>query len=423
MDRGGDGTGTQMRLDPADLIISPRLFELYDRMIGEVEIPVLLQHAAEVVRQSLDAERATIYLVLPETEELESAALIGNVARTIRVPIREDSLAGFCAVSERSFAIPDAYGDLSAVDPRLRFDRSWDAINNFRTRDVLCAPARYQGRVHGVVQVINRRGGLFGEADLPPLESLAQLIAYSLYHARLYQELAGMKALKKEKAKFMRVLVHELKSPAAGAKMLAGSLQFVNKENATVCDALSKIEGRMDRLLGMVEDILQHSRIGGGDPLGSISVFDMRDLLSEGAEPYREQAETKGLEFRIDLPAEALPIRFDEQGFGLVVSNLASNAVKYTSTGSVVLRLRREEREAVLEVRDTGMGIPEKDIPGMFREFFRASNAKSSEISGTGVGLAGVKDLVERFGGALELSSRENQGSTFILRLPLSSDD
>lgn len=408
-----------MRLDSSDLIISPKLFELYDQMIGEVEIEPLLQQSAAMVQEALDAERATIYLVIPETHELESAAVIGNVSRTIRVPIREDSLAGYCAVSERSFFIPDAYGDLSRVDPKLRFNRSWDEINDFRTRDVLCAPAAYQGRIHGVVQVINRRGGCFSEEDLRPLESISQLIAYSLYHARLYQELASMKALKKEKAKFMRVLVHELKSPAAGAKMLAGSLQFVNQENTAMCNALSKIEGRMDSLLGMVEDILQHSRIGAGDPMGDISELDLREPLRDGVETYREQAEAKGLEMCLDLPEDGVPIRFDEQGLSLVISNLVSNAVKYTDEGSVTVRLRRVEDQAVLEVSDTGMGIPEKDIPKMCQEFFRATNAKSSEVKGTGVGLAGVKDLVERFGGGLELSSKENEGSTFTVKLPL----
>lgn len=419
MNSGFNGRGSAMRLDTSDLIISPKLFELYDQMIGEVEIGPLLQQSAAMVQQALDAERATIYLVLPETQELESAAVIGNVSRTIRVPIREDSLAGYCAVSERSFFIPDAYGDLTSVDPKLRFDRSWDEINQFRTRDVLCAPAAYQGRIHGVVQVINRRGGCFSEDDLRPLESISQLIAYSLYHARLYQELASMKALKKEKAKFMRVLVHELKSPAAGAKMLASSLQFVNKDNSAVCKALDKIEGRMDSLLGMVEDILQHSRIGAGDPMGEISTFDLRQPLTEGAETYREQAEAKGLELRLDIPEESLPIRFDQKGLELVISNLVSNAVKYTEKGSVSLLLRRDEKEVLLEVSDTGIGIPEKDIPKMCQEFFRATNAKSSDVKGTGVGLAGVKDLVERFGGGLELTSQENIGSTFTVRLPL----
>jgi len=114
-----------------------------------------------------------------------------------------------------------------------------------------------------------------------------------------------------------------------------------------------------------------------------------------------------------------VPVRIDLQGYRLIVSNLVSNAVKYTSAGWVRVSLRREERWAVLEVRDSGMGIPADDIPKLFTDFFRASNARRSKIRGTGVGLAGVKELVERFGGELELTSEENKGSAFRVRLPL----
>jgi signal transduction histidine kinase len=80
--------------------------------------------------------------------------------------------------------------------------------------------------------------------------------------------------------------------------------------------------------------------------------------------------------------------------------------------------LRTEGRWAVLEVADTGIGIPEKDLPKLFTEFFRASNARASDIDGSGVGLAGAKTLVERFGGEFSLRTQENEGSTFTIRLP-----
>jgi signal transduction histidine kinase len=81
--------------------------------------------------------------------------------------------------------------------------------------------------------------------------------------------------------------------------------------------------------------------------------------------------------------------------------------------------LSRQDAWAILEVSDSGIGIPEADIHQLFQEFFRASNAKRQKIQGTGVGLAGVKHIVERFGGELALRSRENEGSTFTVRLPI----
>lgn len=115
-------------------------------------------------------------------------------------------------------------------------------------------------------------------------------------------------------------------------------------------------------------------------------------------------------------------VRFDTRGIHLVISNLISNAVKYTERGSVEVALGGDEDTAVISVTDSGMGMPEKDIPNLFREFYRASNARNSSVEGTGVGLAAIKSIVERFGGELRLVTQENVGSTFTVRIPLQRD-
>ncbi len=124
----------------------------------------------------------------------------------------------------------------------------------------------------------------------------------------------------------------------------------------------------------------------------------------------------------MEVAEKELFVRFDSQGLSLVLSNIIGNAVKYTGEGSVKIKLSRQDEWAVIEVSDTGIGIPEADIPKLFGEFYRASNARKSNIPGSGVGLAGVKNIIERFGGRLELQSRENEGSIFSVYLPLYSD-
>lgn len=120
-----------------------------------------------------------------------------------------------------------------------------------------------------------------------------------------------------------------------------------------------------------------------------------------------------------ELDAGPLPVRFDPVGYSLVVSNLVSNAVKYTPEGSVTVQLNPSDGNVILSVFDTGLGIPRKDIPKLFREFFRASNVRAGDIKGSGVGLAGAKQLVERFNGTMAMESEENKGSTFTVTLPL----
>jgi signal transduction histidine kinase len=400
------------------------LFDLYDRMIGEVDLSAVLRDVADVVCADMSAERASIYLIDTSTQELVSAAVVGNVARTIRVPIRDDSLSGYCALTARAFVVPDAYGDLGAIDPRLRFDRRWDEMNHFRTRDVMCAPAVFKGDVLGVVQVINRSDRAFCGDDLEPLQAVSRLIGYALYHARLYDDLATLKRLDQEKADFMRIMVHELKSPVSAAKMMADVLLAAHGgADPKVVDITGRIAGRMDQLGVLIQDILSLAKVKSGDPLGDVRAIDLGAETREGCEAYREQADAKGLALTVDVPDTPLVVRFDSQGLRMVLSNLVSNAVKYTAGGSVTVALRADGDRAVLQVTDTGMGIPEADIPRLFREFFRASNAKKSRIPGSGVGLSGVKQLVERFGGTMELASRENEGSTFTVRLPISADE
>ena len=366
------------------------LFTLYDRMIADVDIHQVLYDVTEVVREKLNAEAATTYLVRDETHELESVAVLGNVKQVIRVPISETSLAGFCAVSRRAFFVQDAYGDLSHISPDVHFDRSWDERNDFRTRDVMCAPALFGDTLYGIVQVINSQSGLFDETDLESLMQVSRLVGYALYHARMYNELATLKAVEKQKADFMRIVVHELKSPVSGSKMLASALEHTHRDNPKVTQVTGKIGARLDHLLELIEDILTLSRVKSGTPLGDV-----------------------------DLDEGPLPIRFDRTGYALVVSNLVSNAVKYTPEGSVTVRLTTTDSDVVLTVSDTGLGIPEKDIPKLFQEFFRASNVRAGDIKGTGVGLAGAKQLVERFNGTMTVQSGENIGTAFSVRLPL----
>ncbi|MGD2040355.1 MAG: GAF domain-containing sensor histidine kinase [Anaerolineae bacterium] len=406
-------------IDLHRLVVHGQLFELYDQMLGEVDIVQVLHRTTQVVRQVLKAERATTYLVRPDTQELVSSAIIGNVSRTIRVPIREDSLAGYCALTGRSFVIPDAYGNLSCIDAKLRFDRSWDERNQFRTRDVMCAPAIFKGELMGVVQVINRRPRPFSETHLLPLQSVSHFVAYALYHAKVRDELASLKCLEKEKAEFMRILVHELRAPVGASKSLAAALRYVNQGDENLDSVLGRIEARMDELLSLVNDILDLSQIKAGRPLGDIAVHDLVVKTRTDCEPYLDEATAKGLSLHLDLPLSPVLVRIDLQAYHLILSNLISNAIKYTPAGSIQVLLHKQTPWAVLKVKDTGIGIPAAQIDRIFAEFFRASNARRSQIPGTGVGLTGVKELVERFEGELEFVSEENQGSTFTVRLPL----
>jgi signal transduction histidine kinase len=399
-------------------VLHERFFELYDRMLGQESLPNVLDQLSQVVCDVMHAEGTTVYLVREATQELEGSALVHNVRRKILIPISHASLAGYCALSGEAFLIPDASGDLSHISPDLRFDDTWDKALNYRTRDVMCAPALFKGATVGVVQVLNARGTTFNEADLQAIRSTARLVGYALHHARVYDDLASMKKLQHEKARFMSVMVHELKSPLAAARLMTYTMhqKYVPEDRHE--EQLGKIVGRLDGMLGMIGDTLTLSRLEAGDVLGDICLVDIRETAAENGKLYEEHAQAKGLAFELHMPDDPVNVRIDTQGLKLIMSNLMSNAIKYTAEGSIRVQVSEAEGLAVFSVQDTGMGVPADDIPKLFRGFFRASNARSSTIEGSGVGLAGVKSMVERFGGELRLETTEGEGSTFSVHLP-----
>jgi signal transduction histidine kinase len=395
------------------------LFQLYEQLLGDIKVENVLKNATNVVTNILNTERATTYFVLEDSQELLSTAMIGNVSRAIRLPISEDSIAGYCALTRKSLFIPDVYQDLSSIAPKLKFDRSWDEVNKFRTRDVMCTPAIFKGEILGVIQVMNSKSGPFRESDMSSLQDISRFIGYVLYHAKLYNDLVTLKSLDKEKAEFMRILVHELRAPVTASKALSSSLLYTNADDPKLAHVLGRIETRMDQLLNLIADILQLSQIKSGLALGEVLECDISAETRTICEPFFEEAETKGLSMTLNFPEIPVYVRIDQKGYYLIVSNLVSNALKYTASGSINVNLRIEDSQALLDVTDTGMGIPEEDIPRLFIEFFRASNARQSQVQGTGVGLAGIKELLERFNGYITLESKEDQGSKFTAHFPL----
>jgi signal transduction histidine kinase len=399
-------------------MFDPRIFDLYDRMIGDnVDVPSELARIATVVCETMNTERATIYLIDEESEELVSAAVVGNVAQLIRVPIEGTSLAGYCAVSGRAFIVPDAYGDLSEIDPDLSFNPTWDQLNGFHTKDVICAPAFFKNKLLGVIQIINSQKGVFDDEDLDSLKVLARLLGYALDHSGLYGDLVLLRRLEKEKSDFLKLMVHELKTPISAALLALDSMQYLPQNEWS--DLSFRASSQMNHMTALISQMLELAIIKAGEPLGEITILDLAKKTKDYAKEFQELARERGLNFDFTSSSRPVKVRFDSRGYQLIVSNLIGNAIKYTSQGSVSVRIFSDGDFAVFEVSDTGMGIPKEEIPNMFQEFFRASNARTNQTKGSGVGLAGARQIIERFGGNILFESKVNQGSTFTVRIPL----
>lgn len=230
------------------------------------------------------------------------------------------------------------------------------------------------------------------------------------------RELEELERVQQMQLQSMMRLVHELRSPAAASKSMVATLRYLEPHDTQLDKFLARIEGRMDHLLDLVNDILDLSQAKAGRPLGQATVLNLTEETGAVCKRYVEDAAAKGLRMQVDLTEFTLRVQIPEKAYHLIVSNLVSNAIKYTPTGSIRVTLRREGGHAVLTVEDTGIGVPANEMCHLFTEFFRASNARAGRAPGTGLGLAAVKALVEEYDGELALRSQQNRGSQFTVR-------
>jgi two-component system phosphate regulon sensor histidine kinase PhoR len=161
------------------------------------------------------------------------------------------------------------------------------------------------------------------------------------------------------------------------------------------------------------------SRVKRGLVLGEVRSVDLSRLAAATAQSMEDLAERRAVTVSLELDPATPPARIDDGLVPYVFSNLLSNALKYTDGGGQVkLCVRPEAQGALIEVYDTGIGVPPGELRHLFREFYRATNARSRGVDGTGLGLVAVKEIAERYGGRVGLDSTLGKGSRFWVWLP-----
>lgn len=289
----------------------------------------------------------------------------------------------------------------------------------------MCVPLRARGRIVGAITFVAGESRRHYDADdLDLAEHLARRAAVAIDNARLYRDLQASMRLREE---FVSSITHDLKNPLAAikgqAQLLERRTQLLPAEDAQrLIPGLESITGSVTRMTRLLNNLLDVARLQLGTPLEL--EYAPSDLVALARQVVHEQEQT-GLchHLRIEPDGKELVAEIDPARVERVLSNLIGNAVKFSPQGGeIVVRLHKKETDgtawAVIEVADQGVGIPEADLPRVFERFHRGSNV-AGKISGTGIGLAGVKQIVEQHHGTVSARSRENQGATFTVRLPL----
>ncbi len=229
-----------------------------------------------------------------------------------------------------------------------------------------------------------------------------------------------LKAADREKTDFMNLVTHELRSPMVAIRSLLQTLaeEYAGQLNPEQRMLLERADKRAEQMIDMINDLLRLAKTRAGAVREPV-VFDLVEETRGVVELFSPQAERAELRLRFDPQTEPVPVRGDRGDLRYVITNLVSNAIKYTPEGGTVrVEVRRENETALLAVHDTGIGIPPEDRPKLFTEFFRASNARRRRAVGTGLGLAISKRIVEAHGGSIEVQSTIGKGSSFYVRLP-----
>jgi two-component system sensor histidine kinase SenX3 len=211
---------------------------------------------------------------------------------------------------------------------------------------------------------------------------------------------------------------HELKTPVAAIQALAETIGSAATEDPeAVPRFVQQLERESRRLARVVADLLDLSRLEGAAVERSEVRFDR--LAADEAERYRRRAERAGVTLRVDTNGP-VSVTGSARDLGLLIRNLVENAIHYTRPGgSVSVSVGRDDRgRAMLEVRDSGIGIPSKEQSRIFERFYRVDRARSRETGGTGLGLSIVRHVAENHGGTVAVDSEVGRGSTFVVRLP-----
>ncbi|MDB5178634.1 MAG: Sensor protein resE [Patescibacteria group bacterium] len=286
-------------------------------------------------------------------------------------------------------------------------------------------------------------GDIYSGQDLELLEIVGKELAVAILNAKAYAEIQDfnltlqarvdhatnrlrvanrhLKELDHAKDEFISMASHQLRTPLTTIKgylsmLLEGDAGKLTKPQKEFVDYAF---GSSERMVNLISDLLNVSRLSAGRFLIQTKPTDMVQMIADEVRQLGSHAKAKGIQLVFDKPAEPLPpAEIDDNKTRQVIMNFIDNAIYYTQKGEVRVTLEQSGDSVRLEVRDTGIGVPEKAKRKLFSKFFRADNAQIVRPDGTGLGLYLAKRVIEDQGGTIIFSSIEGKGSTFGFELP-----
>lgn len=228
----------------------------------------------------------------------------------------------------------------------------------------------------------------------------------------------------RERREFVSNVSHELRTPLTSVKSYSEALSDGAWQDATIAPQfLEVIQSETNRMIRMIGNLLDLSKIDGGQIRPQMELIDFKRIVSHILDRFEFtlDADSQAKKYTIarDFTSRQVYLEIDQDRMTQVIDNIMSNAIKYSPDGgTITVKIMDNPDSVVLSISDQGLGIPQKDLPHLFKRFYRVDKARSRDQGGTGLGLAISKEVVELHGGKIWAESQENLGSTFFVQLP-----
>jgi signal transduction histidine kinase len=345
-----------------------------------------------------------------------TAEVLDRIKRTF--PKRADrSLAAGRAILDGKIAhVPDMLAD-PAYAHEMAMAGNWRAS--------IAVPILRDGRSVGAISVGKAEVGPFTERQMQLLTTFADQAVIAIENVRLFDEIQEkgrqLAEASQHKSQFLANMSHELRTPLNAilgyTELILDGIYGETPEKAQT--VLKRVESNGKHLLGLINDVLDLSKIEAGQLKLALADYSIKDVVHNVVSAVEPLATKKKLNFKVHVRPDMPTAHGDEQKLTQVLLNLTGNAIKFTDAGEVAIKVTAANGTYTVAIQDTGPGISAADQAKLFQQFQQADNSITKSKGGTGLGLAISKKIVELHGGSISVQSSVGHGSTFAFTLPI----
>jgi GAF domain-containing protein len=337
--------------------------------------------------------------------------------RNTPIKAERGSASGRALIESRVVHIPDV-----RADPEYTFIEA-PRLGDFRT--ALCVPMLREGVPVGVLTLTRSQVKPFTDKQIELVTTFADQAAIAIENVHLFDEIQDksrqLEEASQHKSQFLANMSHELRTPL---NAILGYTELMadgayGEPSDKMLGILKRLEANGRHLLGLINDVLDLSKIEAGQLVLELSDYSIQDIAQTVRSTLEPLAADKKLALNVEIAPELPPGRGDGRRLTQVLINLVGNAIKFTDAGEVAIKAEANNGLFHVSVRDTGPGISAADQAKLFQEFQQADNAITRKKGGTGLGLAISKRIIEMHGGKIWVESQVGQGSAFAFTLPV----